>query len=90
MEEDIKIIKDMGFNGVRFADSVPHPYYLKLCESYGLIAFIEIPLNSIPKSLTSDKNFTARSKNYLKVSLKDLKNILPLPQLDWAVLSSCC
>ncbi len=74
MERDIKIIKGTGFNVVRFADFVPHPYYLELCERYGLLAFIEIPLNSIPKSLTQNQNFIARSKNYLKNFIKGFKH----------------
>ena len=74
MERDIKIIKGTGFNAVRFADFVPHPYYLDLCQRYGLLAFIEIPLNSIPKQLTQNQNFIARSKNYLKNFIKGFKD----------------
>ncbi|MCL5030559.1 MAG: hypothetical protein M1480_16225 [Bacteroidetes bacterium] len=65
MENDIKSIKELGFNCVRFAKSVPHPYYLKLCEKYGLLAFIELPLNSVPGELAQDQNFISRCKNYL-------------------------
>ena len=73
MERDIKIIKGTGFNVVRFADFVPHPYYLELCERFGLLAFIEVPLNSIPMRLTQNQNFIARSKNYLKNFIKGFK-----------------
>ncbi len=65
MESDIKTIKNLGFNSVRFYKTVPHPYYLYLCEKYGLLAFIELPLNSVPQGLTHDQNFIARSRNYL-------------------------
>ena len=65
MESDIKMIKELGFNTVRFAKSVPHPYYLYLCQKYGLLAFIEIPLNSIPESIVKNQNFVSRSINYL-------------------------
>ncbi len=65
MEDDIKMIKDMGFNCVRFAKAVPHPYYLELCEKYGLLAFIEMPLNSVPDQLAEEYNFIDRCKNYL-------------------------
>ena len=65
MEKDIRMIKDMGFNSVRFAKEVPHPYYLSLCEKYGLLAFVEIPVNDIPESLAQSPNFITRSKNYL-------------------------
>lgn len=70
MEKDIRMIKDMGFNSVRFAKEVPHPYYLSLCEKYGLLAFIEIPVNDIPESLAQNPNFITRSKNYLINFLK--------------------
>ena len=70
MEEDIKMIKVLGFNCIRFAKSVPHPYYLKLCSKYGLLAFIEIPINFIPASLSSDKDFLARCENYLTNFIK--------------------
>ena len=65
MENDIKSIKELGFNCVRFAKSVPHPFYLEMCQKYGLIAFIEIPLNSVPGDLAQDQNFISRCKNYL-------------------------
>ncbi len=65
MEKDILLIKQTGFNSVRFAKSVPHPYYLKLCKKYGLLAFLEIPINYVPGSIAADPNFITRSKNYL-------------------------
>ena len=65
MEEDIKLIKQTGFNSVRFAKSVPHPYYLRLCERHGLLAFIEIPLSYVPPGFSADPDFITRSKNYL-------------------------
>jgi beta-galactosidase len=65
MEKDIKMIKELGFNCVRFTKSVPNPYYLNLCEKYGLIAFVELPLASIPEQLAQDQNFINRCRNYL-------------------------
>jgi beta-galactosidase len=65
MEKDIRMIKDLGFNCVRFSKCVPNPYYLDLCEKYGLIAFIELPLASIPEQLAQDQNFINRCRNYL-------------------------
>lgn len=65
MEKDLSIIKQTGFNVVRFAKTVPHPYYLKLCEELGLLAFIELPAASIPENLANDNNFMARGRDYL-------------------------
>ena len=70
MKNDIKMIKELGFNSVRFAKSVPHPYYLQLCEKYGLLAFIELPLGNIPEQLAQDPNFITRCKNYLASYIK--------------------
>jgi len=70
MEDDIKFIAQTGFNSVRFAKSVPHPYYLRLCEKYGLLAFLEIPLNYVPAGISSEPDFITRSKNYLTEFIK--------------------
>ncbi|OGU46046.1 MAG: hypothetical protein A2000_05400 [Ignavibacteria bacterium GWB2_36_8] len=74
MEEDIKLISETGFNSVRFVKSVPHPYYLRLCEKYGLLSFIEIPISYIPADLSTNPNFITRSKNYLSEFIKGYKN----------------
>ena len=65
MEQDISLIKETGFNCVRFAKSTVHPYYLKLCEKYGLLAFLEIPINGVPSGIAEDEGFVNRSKDFL-------------------------
>ncbi len=65
MEKDISLIKGTGFNAVRFSKIVPHPYLLQLCERYGILALIEVPINSIPEALAQSSNFIERSKNFL-------------------------
>ena len=65
MEHDISLIKDAGFNCVRFAKSTIHPYYLSLCEKYGLLAFLEIPINGVPSGIAEDESFINRSKDFL-------------------------
>ncbi|MCH7827357.1 MAG: hypothetical protein IIC75_05210, partial [Bacteroidetes bacterium] len=73
MEDDIKIIKRTGFNSVRFSKSVPHPYFMELCRKYGLLAFIEIPLNYIPPHFASDINYSSNIEIYLKKYLMKYK-----------------
>ncbi len=73
MERDIKLIKETGFNTIRFTKVIPHPYLLRLCELYGLFAFIELPLNRIPEVISNTPEFTARSKNYLYDFLRGYK-----------------
>jgi beta-galactosidase len=73
MKNDIRMIKELGFNSVRFSKEVPHPYYLQLCEQYGLLAFIELPLSNVPEQLAQDPNFITRCKNYLIAFIKAYK-----------------
>jgi beta-galactosidase len=74
MERDISIIKEAGFNSVRFAKSIPHPYLIYLCEKHGLLSFIEMPVNSIPAGLADDINFMTRSKSFMGSVLRAFKD----------------
>ena len=65
MEHDISLIKEAGFNCVRFAKGTIHPYYLSLCKKYGLLAFLEIPIDGVPSGIASDESFINRSKDFL-------------------------
>lgn len=66
MESDIQMIKELGFNAIRFSKTVPHPYLISLCEKYGLLAFVELPLNSLPESILESRIFLERTENYLR------------------------
>jgi beta-galactosidase len=74
MESDLEKIKQAGFNSVRFSKSLPHPYYLRLCEQIGLFAFVELPIANLPEGLAGSQNFVVRSKNYLSSLLKAYEN----------------
>jgi len=65
MEADILLIKETGFNSVRFSKSIPHPYYLKLCAQYGLLAFVELPGGIIPTGVAQDQNFLTRARGFV-------------------------
>ncbi len=65
METDIILIKEAGFNSVRFSKFVPHPYYLKLCVQYGLLAFVELPGSIIPSGVAQDQNFLTRCRGFV-------------------------
>ncbi|MBI2419075.1 MAG: hypothetical protein HYV28_14480 [Ignavibacteriales bacterium] len=64
MRQDMLLIKETGFNTVRFTKAVPHPYMLQLCAQYGLIAFIDMPIEHVPASLLSDNLFFNNAKNF--------------------------
>lgn len=74
MASDLTKIKQAGFNSVRFSRELPHPYYLRLCEELGLLAFVELPIANLPEGLAGSQNFIVRSKNYLSSLLSAYKD----------------
>lgn len=48
MEDDIRHIKTLGANVLRFLFAPPHPYFMSLCDKYGVFALVELPLHEIP------------------------------------------
>ncbi|MCX6146463.1 MAG: hypothetical protein NTW25_04330 [Candidatus Kapabacteria bacterium] len=56
MEDDVKSLKTLGANLVRVKFGSPHPYFVHLCNRYGLFVIIELPLYDVPaKVLGSDE-----------------------------------
>jgi hypothetical protein len=51
LERDVVLMKNLGANVVRFANHPPHPYMLDLCDRYGLLAMVEMPLISVPSGV---------------------------------------
>ena len=47
LEDDIKISKELGFNGARMHQKVEDPYYYYLCDKLGFIAWLEYPAGQI-------------------------------------------
>lgn len=66
LREDFRIIKSLGFNAVRFGKASPHPYCLRLCQEMGLLALIELPINSLPAEISTKDNFRARVSSFIQ------------------------
>ena len=63
MEKDVALIKALGANAIRFAFHPPHPYMVNLCNRYGLLAFIEMPVWNAPAEVLNDELFQALAEN---------------------------
>ncbi len=74
IEEDLSIIKNAGFNSVRFIKSTPHPYALEYCGSIGLLAFIELPVNSVPEQIFNNNNYRLRVGEILDLYINGYKD----------------
>jgi len=66
LKDDLTLIKNTGFNAVRFSKSYPNPYAIKLCQELGLFALVELPLNSIPEEILSRNDFQLHANHLLK------------------------
>ncbi|MDZ7766705.1 MAG: hypothetical protein U5K00_20175 [Melioribacteraceae bacterium] len=65
--KDLSLIKETGFNTIRFSKRLPHPFTLFAMEHFGLLAMVEVPLNSIPEQILSDNDFITRVNNQLNL-----------------------
>jgi len=63
MEQDVAMMKTLGINVVRFRHGSPHPYFLHLCDKYGLMVFAELPAADIPEGLLEHEEVMARLRN---------------------------
>jgi hypothetical protein len=66
MEKDVVLIKNLGANAVRFGNHPPHPYMLNLCDRYGVLALIELPVVYSPSSILQDEYYTEVAETGLK------------------------
>lgn len=74
INHDLETIKELGFNTVRFAKAIPHPYAIKRCEELGLLALVEIPIHSMPEYFASDESYQYRSINLLNSFIEEFKD----------------
>lgn len=68
-EEDFKQLKILGINSIIFKYNYPSTYLLNLCDKYGFLAFIDLPLYNTPDtqigSETVISNISNQAKNIL-------------------------
>jgi len=69
LKRDLDLIKDTGFNTIRFAKVLPPAYALNICESVGLFVLVELPINSIPDEILASQDFSSRATNHLNLMI---------------------
>lgn len=74
LKYELILLKEAGFNTIRFYKHFPSPDALRICEEIGLLAFIEIPINSIPEELLLNSEFSERYENILSNFIKEYSN----------------
>ncbi len=71
IKDDLTLIKNTGFNSVRFSKSYPNPYAVKLCQELGLFALIELPFNSVPEDILVQNDFQLHTVQLLKSAVSN-------------------
>ncbi|MBL0175021.1 MAG: hypothetical protein IPP94_07120 [Ignavibacteria bacterium] len=69
LERDVLIMKNLGVNAVRVTNGVVHPYFLALCDRYGLLVFQDLPAIGVPSSILGRPALQATAKNVLREML---------------------
>ncbi|MCX6139746.1 MAG: hypothetical protein NTX15_02770 [Candidatus Kapabacteria bacterium] len=63
MELDVSLMKTLGINVVRVRNGSPHPYFLSLCDRYGLMVMAELPTSDVPSDMILHDELVARFRN---------------------------
>ena len=66
MEQDIQKIKKMGANTIYFKHHPPHPYFIELCNRYGMFLMYEAPLHSLTTNIIQQPAYVEDLKSYFK------------------------
>ncbi|MFH1049778.1 MAG: glycoside hydrolase family 2 TIM barrel-domain containing protein [bacterium] len=74
MERDIRNIKTLGANVVRVKYSTPNPYFIKLCNKYGLFVMVELPVYDVPNSFIGADEIKVRMKNITEKMINAYSN----------------
>jgi beta-galactosidase len=74
MERDILMMKTLGANLICVKYAVPNPYFLKLCDEYGMLVLIELPIYDVPYSLMGYDEIKVRMKNISDLIITQYSN----------------
>lgn len=74
LESDIELMKTLGANIIRSKFSPPHPYLVNLCDSKGILLFIELPIYDIPAPIISLNEIQVHIENIGKQILDSYSN----------------
>ncbi|MFA6467994.1 MAG: glycoside hydrolase family 2 TIM barrel-domain containing protein, partial [Bacteroidota bacterium] len=66
LERDVALIKNLGANVVRVGFHPPHPFFIQLCDRYGLLVMEEIPNLEIPGRIVEEEHYSSQMVSYLK------------------------
>ena len=63
LEQDVIAMKTLGANVVRMKFTAPHPYFMYLCDKYGLFVISDIPAYNLPTYIYKEFDVISWMKN---------------------------
>ena len=75
MERDVLLMKNLGINAVRLPYGSVHPHFLSLCDRYGIMLFLDLPLRNTPDMLLAKDGIRVSARNaYREFACRDLNH----------------
>ena len=76
MEEIICQIKELNANAVRVVGHPPHPYWVDLCDRYGLFLLEELPIFHVVTTVLESEQYWTRASDYFAdIILRDQHHV---------------
>lgn len=63
LEKDVMMMKVLGANIIRYKYGIPHPYLVNLCNKYGIMMLVELPVYNVPASIIALDEIKVRMQN---------------------------
>ena len=82
-EEDIKRLKKLGVNTIHVQFFPPHPYFVELCNIYGLMVISEIPLFGLSSKVLGSQFNREIIRNYVNSYIDSYKRNASI--ISWGV-----
>jgi beta-galactosidase len=72
MQYDVSLMKTLGVNAVRVVHGSPHPVFLSLCDTYGIMVLADIPCSDVPADVLGEAELATRHRNSAERTLSYL------------------
>ncbi|MCX7908802.1 MAG: hypothetical protein N2560_04705 [Ignavibacteria bacterium] len=72
LENDLKNLKSLGANVVRFLFTSPNPLFISLANKYGIIVLTDLPVYSIPSSIIKKSDLFVRFQTIMENIIRNM------------------
>jgi hypothetical protein len=73
-ERDVLLLKTLGANVLHVRYTTPHLYFVHLCDKYGLILLVDLPVRGVPASILGKENYIVGAQTIAKDIIQAFEN----------------